>query len=173
MIYTRHYIRLLNLAHKKTGNMEASQELVQDVFLSLYRQLSSLQEQTVLENYLFIATRNRIFNYHRQLLLQLKKEAVLRNHLPVNSGDSQEALELKELEIRLRAKIQALPPQCRTVFLLSREEQLSNKEVAERMNISVNTVEQHMRKALRILRASFNDELTLILLLLLLQHASF
>jgi len=171
MIYSRHFIRLLNLAYKKTGNMEASQELVQDVFLSLHRQLPTLQEQTVLENYLFIATRNRIFNYHRQLLLQMKKEAILRNQLPVVGGDSQERLELKELETKLRAKIQELPQQCRTVFLLSRDEQLSNKEVAERLQISVNTVEQHMRKALRILRASFNDELSLMLLLLLLKHA--
>lgn len=170
LIYARHYIRLLNLAHKKTGNMEASQELVQDVFLSLYRQRPSLQEQTVLENYLFIATRNRIFNYHRQQLLQLKKEALLRNSLPDPAGNDPDKLEIKELEIKLRNKIQELPTQCRAVFLLSREEQLSNKEVAERLHISVNTVEQHMRKALRILRASFVDELSLVLLLLLLHH---
>lgn len=171
MIYSRHYIRLVNLAYKKTGNMEASQELVQDVFLSLYRQLPTLREQTVLENYLFIATKNRIFNYHRQLLLQLRKEAMLRNNLPLADDDQQDRLELKELETKLRAKIQELPQQCRTVFLLSREEQLSNKEVADRLHISVNTVEQHMRKALRILRASFNDERSLILLLLLVKHA--
>lgn len=151
--------------------MEASQELVQDVFLSLYRQLPTLREQTILENYLFIATKNRIFNYHRQLLLQLKKEALLRHNLPLADGDQQDRLEMKELEIKLRAKIQELPQQCRTVFLLSREEQLSNKEVADRLHISVNTVEQHMRKALRILRASFNDELSLMLLLLLVKHA--
>ncbi len=173
MIYTRHFIRLVNLAYKKTGNMEASQELVQDVFLSLYRQLSRLPEQTVLENYLFIATRNRIYNYHRHQLLQLKKEALLRDNYAPSSGASPDRLELKELESLLRNKIQQLPDQCRKVFLLSREEQLSNKEVAERLHISVNTVEQHMRKALRILRASFNDELSLMLLLLLLKHSNF
>ena len=151
--------------------MEASQELVQDVFLSLYRQLPSLREETVLENYLFIAIRNRIYNYHRQQLLQLKKEALLRNNLPDPAGNDPDKLEIKELEIKLRNKIQELPTQCRAVFLLSREEQLSNKEVAERLHISVNTVEQHMRKALRILRASFVDELSLFLLILLLQHA--
>lgn len=162
-LYARHYIRLVNLAYKKTGHMEASQELVQDVFLSLYRQQSRLPENTVLENYLFIATRNRIYNHHRQQLLQLKKEALLReNYLP-SSGTGPDRLELKELETRLRRKIQQLPDQCRAVFLLSREEQLSNKEVAERLHISVNTVEQHMRKALRILRASINDELIMML----------
>ncbi|MGN7992304.1 MULTISPECIES: RNA polymerase sigma-70 factor [Chitinophaga] len=169
-LYARHYIRLVNLACKKTGNMEASQELVQDVFLSLYRQQSRLPENTVLENYLFIATRNRIYNYHRQQLLQLKKEALLREHYMPASGIGPDKLELKELEIKLRRKIQQLPDQCRAVFLLSREEQLSNKEVAERLHISVNTVEQHMRKALRILRASINDELIMMLIAVTMIH---
>jgi RNA polymerase sigma-70 factor (ECF subfamily) len=51
----------------------------------------------------------------------------------------------------LREEILKLPPQCRQVFKLRREEELSNKEIARQMNISENTVEQHMRKALRLL----------------------
>lgn len=70
---------------------------------------------------------------------------------------------MKELQTYLKARIAELPPQCRTVFLLSREAQLSNKEVAEKLNISVNTVEQHMRKALRILRASLGNDVALMI----------
>jgi RNA polymerase sigma-70 factor (ECF subfamily) len=154
----------VNLAHKKTGQLEASQELVQDIFLSLYRQLPGLQEDTILENYLFIALRNRVYNYHRQQLAQLKREQAFMQDMPAHPKDHNGILELKELETLLKNKIQELPAQCRAVFLLSRENQLSNKEVAERLNISVNTVEQHMRKALRILRASLGSELTLLLL---------
>ena len=154
----------MNLAHKKTGQLEASQELVQDIFLSLYRQLPALHEDTVLENYLFIALRNRIYNYHRQQLAQLKREQAFIHDMPLLPKENNALLELKELESLLRNKIQELPAQCRAVFLLSRESQLSNKEVAERLNISVNTVEQHMRKALRLLRASLGNELTLLLL---------
>jgi RNA polymerase sigma-70 factor (ECF subfamily) len=153
------------MAHKKTGQLEASQELVQDLFIALYRQLPGLQEHTILENYLFIALRNRIYNYHRQQLSQLKKEQAFMHQLPLSTRENNGLLELKELETLLQAKIQALPTQCRAVFLLSRENQLSNKEVAERLNISVNTVEQHMRKALRILRSSLGNELTLLLII--------
>lgn len=152
------------MAYKKTGDLEASQEMVQDIFVGLYKQVSSLHAHTILENYLFIALRNRVFNYHRQLLVQWKKEQTLRDGLVVNIPENDQRLELKELEASLQAKIQLLPPQCRTVFLLSRQENLSNKEVAERLNISVNTVEQHMRKALRILRTSLGDELALLLI---------
>ncbi|WP_262713227.1 RNA polymerase sigma-70 factor [Chitinophaga japonensis] len=162
-IYERHFIRLVNIAHKKTGQLEAAQELVQDLFMALYRQLPGLHEHTVLENYLFVALRNRVYNYHRQQLAQLKKEQAFIQDMPAGVRDAGGLLELKEMEMLLQHKIQELPAQCRTVFLLSRENQLTNKEVAERLNISVNTVEQHMRKALRILRSSLGNELALLL----------
>ncbi len=157
----------MNLAHKKTGQLEASQELVQDIFISLYRQLPALKEDTQLDNYLFIALRNRVYNFHRQQLAQLKREQAFMQVLPAGPRENYGLLEVKELETFLQNKIRELPTQCRAVFLLSRENQLSNKEVAERLNISVNTVEQHMRKALRILRSSLGNELTILLFWLL------
>ncbi len=155
----------MNIAYKKTGNASAAEELAQDVFLSFYRQMPALTANTVPGNYLFIALKNRIFNYHRQLLQQLRKEQALWKDTPFQTREVNLQLELKELQTYIKARIQELPPQCRAVFLLSREAQLSNKEVAERLNISVNTVEQHMRKALRILRASLGNDVALLLLL--------
>ncbi len=155
----------MNIAYKKTGNAAAAEELAQDVFLSFYRQMPALRADTVPENYLFIALKNRIFNYHRQLLQQLRKEQALWKDTPFQTREVNLQLELKELQTYIKARIQELPPQCRAVFLLSREAQLSNKEVAERLNISVNTVEQHMRKALRILRASLGNDVALLLML--------
>ncbi|ASZ13364.1 RNA polymerase sigma-70 factor [Chitinophaga pendula] len=160
-IYERYYITLLNIAHKKTGNLEASEELVQDIFVALYKHIPTLQKDTRLDGYLFIALKNRVLNYHRQQLSLLKKQQALM-HQPPATDSATSLLEIKELQAKLAAKIQELPAQCRTVFLLSRENQLSNKEVAERLNISVNTVEQHMRKALRLLRSSLGNELALL-----------
>ncbi len=65
-----------------------------------------------------------------------------------------EEFESKDLEKQIQEKILILPPQCRKVFLLSREEQLPYKEIAKKLNISVNTVDQHIQKALRILKHS-------------------
>lgn len=152
----------MNIAYKKTGNAAAAEELAQDVFLSFYRQMPTLREDTVPENYLFIALKNRVLNYHRQLLLQLRRDQALRKDPFFQTREVNVQLELKELQSYIKARVQELPPQCRAVFLLSREAQLSNKEVAERLNISVNTVEQHMRKALRILRASLGNDVALI-----------
>jgi RNA polymerase sigma-70 factor (ECF subfamily) len=71
---------------------------------------------------------------------------------PAMSNDVESYLSHKELAYQVSDAIQKLPEKCRQVFLLSRSEELSNKEIAERSGISVNTVEQHMRKALRLLR---------------------
>lgn len=155
----------MNIAYKKTGDTAAAEELAQDVFLSFYRQMPALREDTIPENYLFVALKNRIFNYHRQQLLQLRKDQSLWKDPRFQAPEVNLQLELKELQTYLKARIEELPPQCRTVFLLSREAQLSNKEVAEKLNISVNTVEQHMRKALRILRASLGNDVTLLVIL--------
>jgi len=62
----------------------------------------------------------------------------------------------REMQVHLDEQVKLLPDQCRKVFLLRREEQLSNNEVAERLGISVNTVEQHMRKAIRILKGKLD-----------------
>lgn len=169
ILYERYFIQLVNLAYKKTGHLESSQELVQDIFLSLHKQLPLLRENTILENYLFIALKNRVLNYHRQLLNNLKKERAFLQDMPAMHKESDVKLEIKELDALLQAGIQALPYQCRTVFLLSREDQLSNKEVAARLNISVNTVEQHMRKALRLLRSSLGSDLALLLIMITLK----
>lgn len=154
---------MVNIAYKKTGSQEVAEELVQDVFLSFYHQRQTLREDTIVENYIFIALKNRVLNYHRQLLTQFKKDQAFIKDPPFQSKEVNRQLEFKELQTYLTARIQELPPQCRAVFLLSRENQLSNKEVAERLNISVNTVEQHMRKALRILRASMGNDMAWML----------
>lgn len=72
----------------------------------------------------------------------------------------------KETELKIKQVIESLPTQCREAFILSREEQLSYKAIAERMNISVNTVEKHIGKALKRLRDEFKDHNVSVVLLL-------
>ena len=68
-----------------------------------------------------------------------------------------EDLDSKQLHQRLQEGIAQLPPKCKAVFLLSREDHLSHKEIAERLHISINTVDQHIQKALRLLRETVNE----------------
>ena len=145
---------LVNTAAPKVDSIETAKELVQDVFLSLYLRKNDLQTISSLKSYLFTALKNKIYNhYHRQLSKE-KYEKSISNNLRVVTNNLQDDYEAKELNQQLQEKINELPPQCRKVFLMSREEQLSQREIAEKLNISINTVDQHMQKALRILRVS-------------------
>lgn len=154
IIYKRYVGFLYNEAIIKTDSSEDAKELVQDVFLSLYLRKNDLQTITTLKAYLFTILKNKVINAYRKKLSQRKYEKEVTNNLRIVTDDPHEDLEAKELNQLMKEKINDLPPKCREVFLLSREEQLSYKEIAEKLNISTNTVDQHIQKALRILRAS-------------------
>lgn len=133
--------------------------------MSLFQLRDSLNPQISIQAYLYVALKNRILNYYRHQHVQKRYEQyIAQQKLPIADSTSS-YLQGKELEIQLREEIKKLPLQCRTVFLLSREEGLAHKEIATHLNISVNTVEQHMRKALRILRTSMSNYLHLIIFL--------
>ncbi len=165
-LYKRYVVEMVTTATRKTGCTEVAKELVQDVFLKVYLHKDALQKTISLKGYLFTALKNRIFNFYRQQLAQQKLEEVLYQNIKQSSNDVQNYIEYKELLQRVQAKIKELPPQCRTVYLLSRQDQLSHKEISNLLNISTNTVEQHIKKALRILRTSMGLFLLLIVKLL-------
>ena len=84
-----------------------------------------------------------------------------------NVNNTADRLKLKELEQRLDAALKTLPEQCRTVFQMSRFEELKYLEIACKLGISVKTVENHMGKALRLLREQLRDFLPVLVMLLL------
>ncbi|WP_162946648.1 RNA polymerase sigma-70 factor [Chitinophaga barathri] len=151
-LYERYAVMLLKKAYEKTGDKETAREFVQEVFLELLERKDRLDIHTSFKAYIFTALRNRVLNYLHRQYIHHKYEVFQETRPPAVSNDVETYLSHKELSLRMADAIQQLPDKCRQVFLLSRSEELSNKEIAERSGISVNTVEQHMRKALRLLR---------------------
>lgn len=138
---------------QKTNDREVARELVQGVFVAFFHYRSAASEISSLKAYLYTMLKNRILDHfrHHQVREQYKTYAThLQADAHVNDVDAY--VDTRELEKCLQEEILKLPPQCRQVFRLRREEELSNKEIAHQLNISENTVEQHMRKALRLLR---------------------
>lgn len=167
-LYKRYNTRLLNTAIYKTSSREISRELVQEVFMELYLHRFSLDTDTCLQGYLFTILANKINNYHRRLLVEQKYREHTRFINSLVEADAYQTTEKKELKKKIESIIHKLPARCKIVFLLKRNEQLSNKEISWRLNISVNTVEQHIRKARNILRKSLKDyDFGLVLIFLL------
>lgn len=161
--YKKNVIRLLSIAANKTGDTEVAQELVQDAFLSLYRHKHNLKDDTSLGAYLYTALKNNILNHYRKESTHKRYEAYMQRQAPVMDNSTEYNINTRELELQLLEAIEKLPPQCKTVFKMSRMDGLSDKEIAARLDISLNTVEQHKRKALRILRLAFKDYLGIAL----------
>lgn len=153
VLYKRYVLKLVEYIAQKTGSAEIASELTQDVFLDLHVQKNDLSDIENLKAYLFAIAKNKVFNYYRhQLIRQKYRQHILMSGEPL-VNDLKEMMENKELVQIIHKQIEQLPPKCREVFKLSRQENLSYKLIAQRLNISENTVDQHIQKALRIFRS--------------------
>jgi len=159
ILYKRYVISLHELVMRKTGgSSECAREIVQDCFLAIYLAKDRLHLVDNFRAYAFTIVRNKIFSFYRHELVKQK----YRHQLPAGSleqsvNDVHDWLDSRELQELIRHTIKKMPPKCQAVFRLSREERLSQKAIAAQLNISENTVEQHIRKALRILREAIDD----------------
>lgn len=144
---------------------EAANEIVQTVFLKLWEKRDSLGISISLKAYLYKCVYYDSLNY-------IKHEKVKRKHLELNryemanarSVDAAYSVEDKEMQSKLNHALRRLPEKCRTVFLLSRMEELKYQEIALRLEISVKTVETHMSKALKALKLELAEFLPLIVI---------
>lgn len=148
--YKRHFISLLNTAARKLGSHEMAEEVTQDTMVALYHN-QSLKDNPIL--YCRRVLKNKIVDLYRSNKLTTESIAEDAGSYSVTKDHP---LEYKELQNQLAAFVQDLPEQARAVFLLRREASLSNQEIAERLGISVKTVENHMTKALSILRGKLD-----------------
>lgn len=174
-LYKKYAVQLLRIAMQKTNDRETSKEFVQETFITLFKHKDSADTITSLLPYLYVILKNRILDKHRHDLIYqaYQNYAVHEYSNQTAENDVQDYIESKELEQRLMEEIEKLPPQCGNVFKLRREQELSNKQVAALLNISENTVEQHMRKALRLLRIAFHVGRKTVLLTILFNLSKF
>jgi RNA polymerase sigma-70 factor (ECF subfamily) len=153
---------LCGYSSKFVGDLPTAKDIVHEAYLSLWEKFNNLPEDTNYKSYLYKAVRNRSLNYLRD-----KKQ-----HTDVYEssviGDSDETAGLIQIELaeQIEATLNQLPEKCREVFELSRIEGLKYREIADRLNISVKTVENQMSKALKILRIGLVDYLNILLILI-------
>ena len=133
-----------------------AQEVVNDVFLSIWEKRDVLILDESLKAYLFQATKNRSINHlkkNKMTFLQLDEDG----DIPI-AADAQQLLEEKDNEDRISILMDQLPPKCKQVFTMSRFDGLNNKDISELMDISVKTVENQMTKALKFFRKNLKIE---------------
>ncbi|MHA4812167.1 RNA polymerase sigma-70 factor [Flavitalea flava] len=149
-IYHRYYPLLLNIARKKLNSRAVAEDLVQEVFVSLYQRREYVEFKVSVNSYLSRAIRFKIFNEYRAENVRLKYS---KNDFssPVCKNDFS-SIEMKELAQKIENLYNRLPERCREVFFLSRNGGFSRKDISDKLQISISTVEKHISKALKIFR---------------------
>ena len=150
-LYRRYWPYLVNTAYKRLNSKEKSEDIVQNIFIDIYQRRSTINLTISLRAYLSQALKFKILNEYRSDLITTKYQ----QHVFASSGcknDFANPLEIKELETKINSLLGELPEKCKHVFLLSRKEHLSNKDISVTLNITVSTVEKHISKALKALR---------------------
>jgi RNA polymerase sigma-70 factor, ECF subfamily len=152
IIFREHYKDLLNYAYVYVGNLQNAEEVVQDVFLSVWEQRNNIKIDSSLKNYLLRAIKNKSLNYKTRYINKNNNYTDIENASSIFVDDQ---LPIgNDLIRQLRISIKELPEQCRRVFLLSRFTSLTYPDIAKHLEISVKTVESHMSLALKKLAHS-------------------
>lgn len=139
---------VLGLCHDE----EAAENLTQDLFMKLWIKRDRLRDIENLNAYIFTTAHHSVLNYIRHTL-KLPMQPIEKSLTNRDSDDNQERdIEYRELLEMVYAEIDRMPEQRRKIFLMSREEGLSNQEIADRQGISRRTVEGHISAALNVLR---------------------
>ncbi len=161
-IFKSWYEPLCAYACSMLRDMGEAEEMVQKTFYTLWDKRTEIDVQLSLKSYLYKAVHNHCLNRikHGTIRAKYKSEFLHINDEAHDSTNSR--VEYSELHNEVSRAIEQLPAQCRKVFELSRVECLSYQEIADKLQISRNTVENHMAKALRLLRESLKDFLPLI-----------
>jgi RNA polymerase sigma-70 factor (ECF subfamily) len=143
---------------KYVRDLDEAKSLVHEVFVTVWEKFDTLPSDTNYKSYLYTAVRNRSLNYIRDR----KKLSILEHVKEEDYTEVNTALETSELEQRIELAIQSLPEKCRMVFELNRVEGLKYAQIADKMGISIKTVEAQMSKALSVLREHLGEFLMLI-----------
>lgn len=150
-IYLRYWKRLYSSAFKRVQSREVAEELVQDIFTSLWVKRETLAIE-ILSAYLFTAIKYKVINYlEKEMSRKTYSEFQIQSAIRV-SNSTEEMVLLNELNMALEKEIQKLPPKRQQIFKMSREEHLSIKQVASNLGISEKTAENQLGKALKMLK---------------------
>jgi RNA polymerase sigma-70 factor (ECF subfamily) len=153
-LFELHYSPLCNFAYRITDDIDQAEDIVQDIFVKVWNDPDLLDGNKNINSYLYSMVRNRALEVIRRENISQKINQQLE-YIQNNAADTnveEEEIEKLLLLEQIYVSIRQLPPKCSEVFTLSKVNGLTYVQIAEKMNISVKTVENHMGKALRLMR---------------------
>lgn len=160
-LYLYFYPKLFSFTQTIVLQAEQAEEIVEDVFIRLWERRAEISGINNLKVYLFVAVRNRALNY-----LEWKSKDIISYFetypvdIPTSHNIPDNLMMTKEMAMRINQAVDSLPPKCKVIFKLVREEQLKYREVADILNISPRTVDTQMTIATKRIASAINLYLT-------------
>jgi RNA polymerase sigma-70 factor (ECF subfamily) len=159
-LYGRYWKKLLVRANLLLNSQEDAEEIVHDIFVNLWRKRATLHILHSFHTYIAAMLQYGCFS----VLAKRRRLCIIKITEEVNqTGDlsTQQSLEFDDLREKLEVAVRRLPDKCQLIFRLSREQSLSDKEIAQKLHLSVNTVRTQMHRALQRLKISLSNFLYL------------
>ncbi|HHH50402.1 MAG TPA: RNA polymerase sigma-70 factor [Saprospiraceae bacterium] len=157
-IFDTYYIPVCQAIHRIIKEKETVKDIAQDVFIKFWQKRNQLEINSSLKAYLQRMGINEAISYIRKHK-KMQQEEIEEYKMPFAAVSSESQFLEKELQEKINDAIETLPPKCKLVFQLSRFEQMTYREIAEKLGISIKTVENQMGKALSVLRAELGGYL--------------
>lgn len=166
-LFKDQYPILCGYARKYLDDVDQAEEIVQEMFFSFWQKKEKLSINTSLEAYLFRSVRNSCLNYLKHLKVREEHRMATSDEIRKKEQEVHDNVVVLELQERIEHVIDLLPPERKKIFKMSRYDELKYKEIAEKLNLSIKTVEAQMGKALKYLRLHLSDYLSLFIIIVI------
>jgi RNA polymerase sigma-70 factor (ECF subfamily) len=167
VVYNKYHKQLYVLAYTYLKNRDMAEDSIQHIFTRLWEFREDIAIKVSLKNFLYTITKNYILNLIRDENTIIRKNYELAQTAEIYEDNLLSTIEQKELTAIFRQALAMLPEQKRQICLLKMDEKLSNQEIADKMQISVNTVKTHYAQAIKILRAQLGKMLISLIFIIL------
>jgi RNA polymerase sigma-70 factor (family 1) len=157
-LFRSSYISLVRYARTLIKDHDTAEEIVQDLFFRLWNDRKKIKIESSLNGYLFRSVHNRCLHHieHDKVVARYAEEMLYRKS--GTQEDPSEILHYRELQARIAGILERLPERCGKIFYMSRFEGLKYSEIAEKLSVSVKTVESNMGRALKEFRKELTEQ---------------
>lgn len=163
-LYDQYWASLYGFVNSKINNSEAAEDILHDLFLSLWKNRERLVEVESLEAYMYTSCRYLIIAFLRKEARTVQSDDKAFVEIEDSQTPLEDRLHYRHVLDQLHSEVEKLPEKCRQVFRLSREQHLTNLEISQQLGVTESTVENHINKALRRLRVVAKHFMTFLIL---------